>query len=129
MARGEKVCCDGKWTQARFNQFIKNLIRAGHMRNWGPKQTALKLARDGKINNPETNRLNIASKCNICLDRFLEADMKTDHIYPVIDPHKGFTTWDECIKRMYVEVDGYQILCKQCHDKKTKEETAIRYRK
>ena len=129
MARGEKVCCDGKWTQARFNSFIKNMLRGGHLSGWGPKQTALKLARDGKIVNPKTNRPNIASKCQLCLSRFLEADMKIDHIDPVVDPYTGFTTWDDCIKRMYVEVDGYQILCKQCHDKKTKEETAIRYRK
>lgn len=45
-----------------------------------------------------------------------------DHIHPVIDPAEGFTTWDSVIERMYCEEAGMQLLCKKCHDDKTKEE-------
>lgn len=127
--RGVKDKCGGRWTTARFNTFIKNILRGAHMRNWAPKGDSVKLARDGKIENPKTGRMNIASKCQLCGDRFLEKDMKIDHVIPVIDPETGFTTWDDCINRMFVEVDGYQILCKDCHDNKTLKETKIRYKK
>lgn len=49
-------------------------------------------------------------------------NVKVDHIDPVIDPTEGFTTWDEVIRRMFVEKDGLQVLCKKCHDEKTQDE-------
>jgi hypothetical protein len=30
-------------------------------------------------------------------------------------------SWDDLIKRMFCDANGLQILCKPCHDKKTKE--------
>jgi len=44
-----------------------------------------------------------------------------DHIDPVI-PINGFETWDEVINRLFCEVEGYQAICKTCHDDKTKKE-------
>ncbi len=44
-----------------------------------------------------------------------------DHIEPVI-PATGFTTWDDAIRRMFPEADGFQLLCKECHARKTKGE-------
>lgn len=48
-----------------------------------------------------------------------------DHIEPIIDPALGFTTWDDVINRMFCEKDGLQLLCHDCHSKKTKAETEI----
>lgn len=48
-----------------------------------------------------------------------------DHIKPIIDPVVGFTTWDECIERMFCEADNLQVLCKTCHDEKSNEERAL----
>ena len=42
----------------------------------------------------------------------------TDHIEPV----GAHETWDKTIARMFVEVDALQVLCKECHDAKTKDE-------
>ena len=47
-----------------------------------------------------------------------------DHIEPIIDPTVGFTTWDECIERMFCEADNLQVMCKACHDIKSFEERA-----
>ena len=48
-----------------------------------------------------------------------------DHIDPVVDPKVGFVDWTTYIERMFVEEDGLQILCKECHDKKTRFEKSI----
>jgi 5-methylcytosine-specific restriction endonuclease McrA len=48
-----------------------------------------------------------------------------DHIKPVIDPLKGFTTWDEFIEGLFCEKDNLQALCKDCHDNKTKAERDV----
>jgi len=49
-----------------------------------------------------------------------------DHIEPVVDIKRGFVSWDEYIKRLLVEKKGLQVLCRDCHDKKTKEERGQR---
>jgi ribosomal protein S27AE len=47
-----------------------------------------------------------------------------DHKYPVVDPKVGFIDWNTYIDRMF---NGeLQPLCKEDHDKKTKEENRIR---
>ena len=126
MARpsGEKTRCGGVWTEARFNSFIKSALR-GASRKWGPMQQCLKDAR---------TRFGYY-RCAGCLQE-VPASIKignkrhknavADHIDPVVDPVVGFVSWDEVIKRMFVEKDGFQCLCKACHDAKCQEETNIR---
>ena len=52
--------------------------------------------------------------------------MEVDHIKPVVDPKKGFTTWDDFIDRLFCEKKNLQALCRGCHAKKTKEERGIK---
>lgn len=49
-----------------------------------------------------------------------------DHVSPVIDPVKGFTTWDDFINRMFCDELGFQCLCVDCHNLKTKAENKVR---
>lgn len=55
-------------------------------------------------------------------------DISADHILAVVDPEKGFTTWDEYIFRLYCDESGYQILCTYHHDLKSQGENQIRKR-
>lgn len=48
-----------------------------------------------------------------------------DHIEPIV-PVTGWVSWDSCIERMFCELDNLQLLCKACHDTKSKEETGER---
>lgn len=125
MARpsGEKTRCSGQWTEARFKSFIKSLLRQG-TRRWGPIQEVMK---DSRISrglykcaecggaHPPTYKNGTKRSKNVFVD----------HIDPIIDPSKGFTTWDECIDRMFCEVDNLQVLCKDCHDIKTAKERDV----
>lgn len=123
--QGELVKNDGTWTQAKFNSFIKNNLRSA-TRKWGPIQRCRK-------------RANIARglyKCECCglevpptvMDTEKRKRVKNifvDHSVPIIDPAVGFTTWDECIERMFCDSSNLQLMCKDCHSVKSLEETEI----
>jgi len=55
----------------------------------------------------------------------IKGKISVDHIEPVI-PVEGFknTVWDwnEYYDRMFCPVEGFQVLCKDCHHTKTQEE-------
>ena len=60
--------------------------------------------------------------CQRCGAYLRPKELKLDHIVPVIDPGRGFITWDSFIERLFCEPDGFQVLCSTCHKKKTEEE-------
>lgn len=55
-------------------------------------------------------------------ENVIKSKVCVDHIIPVVDPKAGFENWDKYINRMFCGKDNLQVLCKTCHDKKTKEE-------
>ena len=121
--RGVKTRCGGKWTQAKYNSFVKSALR-GASRKWQPIQACLREARVGrgqylcagcKETVPVTAVVNGKRSKNIY----------ADHIEPIV-PVTGWEGWDSCVERMFCELDGLQALCKPCHDTKSKEEAAAR---
>jgi hypothetical protein len=124
-AKGPLVKCDGVWTQAQFNSFIKNNLRSA-TRKWGPIQKCKKRAHISRG----------LYQCEGCgqevtptnYDETKKARVKNifvDHIVPIIDPATGFTTWDDCIERMFCDSSNLQLLCKDCHTIKSHEEIEI----
>ena len=125
MARpsGAKTRCSGKWTEARFNSFIKSLLRSG-TRKWAPVQEVKKEARTRrgfyrcagcKEEVPAT----------IVIEGKRTNNAVVDHREPIVDPHVGFVSWDEVIERMFVEKDKLDLLCHKCHTEKSLEERQI----
>lgn len=122
---GDLVKCDGKWSQAKFNSFIKNNLRSA-TRKWAPIQQCKKRAHVSRG----------LYKCEGCgsevpLTIYDEDKRKRvknifiDHIIPIIDPAVGFTTWDECIERMFCDSSNLQLLCGDCHKVKSVEEVSV----
>jgi len=121
----------GKWTESRFNSFIKGGLRRMTTR-WGPIQQAKKDARKGRGEY-------LCAECGQIVPATIPSKTKTsktgkparetnifvDHKEPIIDPTVGFVSWDEVIERMFVEAEGLQVLCKTCHDIKTTKERDI----
>ena len=121
----EKFYNGGQWTKSRFQSFIKSALRAASNR-WGPKFTCIKEARtkrgwyrcvgyERKAHEVPASLPSLKGKKRI-------KNIYADHILPVIDPATGFQSWDEVIRRLFVERDGYQALCSQCHAHKTADE-------
>ena len=125
---GDKTRCGGQWTEARYRSFVKSTLRQA-TRKWGPIQQCLKDARVRRgfylcaCCNQEVTATVMATLKNGKKKRVKNAIV--DHIEPIVDPHTGFTTWDDCIERMFCEIDNLQVVCHACHQEKCAEEAAI----
>lgn len=97
--------------------FIINTLRRASYR-WPSRSAAMKKAHVGR------NQY----VCAICGPDKIHTrqDIALDHIVPVVDPEKGFTTWDDFIERLFCDEDGWQVLCHEHHDEKTKQEGQVR---
>lgn len=115
----------GNWTEGRFNSFVTSTLRAG-ARRWQPKYDTLNESKTEKKINPKTGRLAQHHRCELCGNEFTSKDMEVDHIKPVVDPTKGFQSWDIFIDRLFCEKDNLQAICKPCHTKKSKQEKETR---
>lgn len=110
-----------EWTEGRRRAFITSVLRAGS-RRWPPKYQTLNEAKTEKKINIKSGRLAQHYRCALCQGEYTNAMVEVDHIKPIVDPKKGFTTWDTFIKRLFCEADNLQVLCKPCHKDKTKQE-------
>ncbi len=109
------------WTDAKFKGWIVSLLRRGTMR-WPPRNEVLNKAKTKKKTNIKTGRMAQHYRCAGCQGEFPAKLVCADHVEPVVHPVHGFTTWDEYISRMFCSAENLQVLCKDCHDVKSKEE-------
>jgi hypothetical protein len=65
-------------------------------------------------------------KCAKCQNIYGKRQICVDHIEPVLPISVGFTTWDSYIQRLFCHSAGLQVLCKKCHNAKSKEENKDR---
>lgn len=114
--------CSERWTEARYNSFIKSAIRSMTSR-WPVKYDALRAAQVGVKVNPKTGRNAMHYKCACCGEDFPVKEVQVDHKEPLI-PTDGSSQndWNIIINRALVEIEGFQVLCKPCHKVKTAEE-------
>lgn len=113
------------WTDGRFQGFVVSTLRAG-MRRFPNKWQALSSSHCGSILNKKTNRVAKAYECASCHNLFQSKEVEVDHIMPVINPLKGFITWDDYIERLFCPLSNLQTLCKKCHKAKTAAERLLK---
>lgn len=112
----------GQWTEARYRGFIRSALRKAWTR-WGPNHEAKRAARiergvylcagHGRDPHPTTASVKVDGK--------RKNNVFTDHIEP-IGTHR---TWDETIERMFCEAENLQVLCLECHSKKSSAERLL----
>ncbi len=127
MVKVERTIAWNTMTPAEYRGFIVSTLR-GASRYWKPKQECIKKARVGY------NQY----KCAICWTvwpsklpplpwkKRKRHNITADHIEEVVDPEKGWESYDRFIERLFVEEDGFQALCYECNHKKTQGNQTIR---
>ena len=109
----------GTKTEAEFWSFILSALRKA-TRFWKP---AVDKKTEGRRPSQSANkRLKWESLCESCNKWVAEKDIEIDHIVPCggINGSDKVVGW---IDRAFVEINGFQRLCKTCHLKKTNEES------
>lgn len=120
--RGELVRNNGRWTQAKFNSFIKNNLRSAS-RKWAPINECKKRANVGRGVYKCAECKEEVAPTTVCPEtRKRIKNVFVDHIVPIVDPEVGFVSWDSVIERMFCDSDNLQLLCKGCHDIKSLED-------
>jgi hypothetical protein len=91
---------------------------------WPPKRLLILGSRyKGKL---EGGKLRWLCDCVKCGKPLIESDIKVDHIDPVGPaPDLVPGCLGRYVDRLFCGVDNLQILCKECHDEKTKEDLKI----
>lgn len=100
-------------------RFIVPLLRKRWL-YWPARSEAIKLSRTG----PNQYR------CNICKrPDFQRNELQVDHIDPVQEVGTTLQTWYDLIMfiiRLFVDKEKLQVVCKPCHEIKTKTENEMR---
>ena len=119
----DKPYYSGQWTVARFNSFIKGGLRNISQR-WPPKYQVRKEAwvKRGVYKCVGYKRRTHQAPASIRVNNKRVNNIFVDHIVPVIDPKKGFENWNTVVIRMFCEAEGLQVLCLDCHKRKTNDE-------
>ena len=108
----------GTMSESAFWAFIRSALRQ-KSRWWKPiTQCKLNAKRPYKGTN---KRQKFEYQCNKCKKWFPDKQINVDHITPAGELNKaddlpGF------VERLFVEVEGLQTLCLNCHNEKTKQE-------
>lgn len=65
-------------------------------------------------------------KCNVCGTYTGSTKVAVDHIIPVVSVSEGFIDFNTFIDRLFCDQSNLQVICDDCHDKKTYEERISR---
>ena len=121
---------NGRWTEARHKSFIVSALRGAHSK-WGVKADVKKSARVdvGRYLCACCGDIGPATLPPLQGQKRRRNNAAVDHIDPVVCTRRGYIDWDTYIERMFLEEDGYQVLCWKCHSAKTRDEREERKKK
>lgn len=113
---------NGQWTEARYRGFIRSALRGAWMR-WPPNHSVKQSARTGygEYTCAGYKRSAHTIGASVVIDGKRKNNVFTDHIEPV----GGDGDWNKVIENLFCEVYNLQLLCKECHDAKTKDERDV----
>ena len=113
--RVERTRAGQQWTEARYFGFIRGLLRSGFTRYPVKHQVKKNASRQKK------GSRRFEYQCAGCKGWFPNSRTQVDHI----EPAGSLKTYEDLpgfVERLYCEADNLQVLCDDCHHKKTQEE-------
>jgi len=113
---------DYSMTESSFWSMIRSTLRQ-KSRWWLPIAKCKANAR--RPYKGQSKRQKWEYQCNHCKKWYPDKDVNIDHIIPAGELNcsadlEGF------VNRLFIEVEGLQCLCSDCHSEKTKSETKIK---
>lgn len=124
------------WTQAKFFGFLRSGMREKFNR-WPPKYEVIKEAAQTVLAKDEHgNRVVYKTgkragdfktikmyTCSVCKKLFKQKEVQVDHKIPA-GSLKTYADLGPFAEKLFVGVEGLQVMCKPCHEIKTQQEKA-----
>ena len=110
----ERTRAGGKWTEARYWQFVRSALRQASMR-WPVKADCLKKAR--REYHGDNNRQKWEYLCSECGGWFMGKDVQVDHKVEC-GTLKCAEDLPVFVTRLFCEEEGLRVQCKPCHKKR-----------
>lgn len=107
-----------EWSNARFFSFLRSALRSAWSK-YPPKYTVLAKAK--RKSESDNKRLKWEFQCNECNRWHPQKEVSVDHIIPA-GTLKTFEDLPEFCRKLFCSEEELQVLCKACHDIKTKQE-------
>ena len=111
----DKPFCNKSMTTSAFFGMIRSALRRLSL-HWKPRGSYLQRMR--RPYTGDNKRLKWEYQCVACKDWYPQKEVEVDHIVSV-GSIKSFDDIGGFVRRLFVEEEGYQILCKPCHLQKT----------
>ena len=118
MTRGVKNKAGDTWTTARYFGFIRSALR----RAWTKYPVRYQVMDSAR--QPYTGkdkRTKWVYKCAECKKLYKSTEVQVDHIKPA-GTLRCYDDLPAFVSTLFCEKDNLQVLCKECHAEKTKEE-------
>jgi hypothetical protein len=112
----------GTMTEAAFWSMIRSALRQ-KSRWWKPIAECKKLAR--RVSKSKNKRQKWQYQCNKCKKWYKSDEVNVDHI----EQAGSLRTYDDLpkfVETLFCEQENLQVLCKCCHDEKTKLEIQLK---
>lgn len=102
---------------------LKNAIRSEIRRSFSRSEHYKEFLKLHRIEWKNGNRKRVSYKCKACTKLFSSKDIQVDHIVPIGNGvYEGIEDAKRFAELVYCSYDNLQILCKECHKVKSKEE-------
>jgi len=113
-----KTRCDGTMSEAMFWSFIRSALRQ-KSRWWKPISICKMNAR--RAYKGDNKRQKYEYQCKKCKTWHAEKNINVDHIIPAgsLNTAQDLPLF---VERLFCEQDNLQVLCTDCHNKKTANE-------
>lgn len=110
------------WTDSKYFSFIRSALRKAWLK-YPNRYRALNEARLPEKVIRKGRRVYVY-ECNCCKGEFTTSNVVVDHIEPCgrLETYEDFPS---LVSNMFCELEGLQVLCKQCHYEKTMDERGI----
>jgi 5-methylcytosine-specific restriction endonuclease McrA len=116
--RGKQSEVVPELTESQYWSAIRSALRTG-MRFWKPKLNALNKAK--RPYKGENKKQKWCYECASCGELFKLQEVQCDHVIPA-GTLLAYNHLPQFAEKLYCGEDGFQVLCSECHRKKSNEE-------
>jgi 5-methylcytosine-specific restriction endonuclease McrA len=109
-------------------KMIRHALHKGYWEPYNACRTPVNTSEEYFIKKSK-DRSYLKYRCVDCANIFRSSEIKRDHIEPIISIYDAENGIEDILERAFCGIENLQLLCKGCHDIKSRLENALRRQK